>query len=76
LDQPDGSPRSGEDERGPSPQPSPNHIGVFDEPSSVGSSTPERRGLTFDKATPSGEEGSKTPENVRRLRDLWEQGTK
>ena len=54
----------------------PNHTGTHGEPSSVGSSTSERRGSIKDKATLIAVELSKTPENVRRLRDIWEQGTK
>ena len=44
--------------------------------SSVGSSMSERRGSINANTIIDVEEGPKTPESVRRLRDLWEQGTK
>ena len=76
LAHPHGPTRSGEVERGPTLLPGRDLSGGSGEPSSMGSSSPEKRGRISVKATPSGVEGSKTPENVRRLRDLWEQGTK
>jgi len=69
---PGGSTRSGEATGGSSAYPTSNHIYFSSEPSSVGSSMSERRGSTNEKAIANVEEGSKTLENVCRLRDLWE----
>ena len=46
------------------------------ETSSVGSSMSERRNLAKGKEGVNTEDGYQTPENVRRLREIWEQGTK
>jgi len=53
-----------------------NHTASHCEPSSVGSSMSGRRDPTNNEALPIAEEEPITSENVRRLRGLWEQGTK
>jgi len=54
----------------------PDHMFIQGETSSVGSSMSERRNLAKGKEDVINEDEYQTPENVRRLREIWEQGTK
>ena len=73
---PGGTIRNGEPRGGPLYNLTPNQTASHGEPSSVGSSTSVSRGPTNDEALPITDEEPITLENVRRLRGLWEQGTK
>ena len=73
---PGGTIRNGEPRGGPLHNYTSNHTASHDEPSSVGSSMSGSRDPTNNEALPIAEEEPITSENVRRLRGLWEQGTK
>jgi len=73
---PGGTIRNGEPRGGPMYNHLPNQTTSHGEPSSVGSSASASRDPTNDEAVPIADGEPITSENVRRLRGLWEQGTK